>query len=259
MTAAVRALLFKEIREGRWKFAIAAMVLVAVGVSVPLSYELFGGVLGELLKETRLPQFLKELLPPDLLQMDTYLWSNWHAKNLYQAVVIVAIIFGSTAVAGEFSRGSAQYLFSRPVARRSVVLTKTGVDLLWLASAALLGTIALDITSRLAHGYAVPWTFYAGLVPILAGGTFVYGLALVVSTRIDDPVKAGVSAAAIAALFSIPSYVPAWRSVSVYVQMTGRALFRDGAFPWLPVLVMVALAAGLVAAAAERLEKRDIA
>src|SRR5690606_26069307 len=258
MTAAVRALLFKEIREGRRKFAIAAMVLVAVGVSMHLSYELFGGVLGEQLKETRLPQFLKELLPPDLLRMDTYLWSSWHAKNLYQAVVIVAIIFGSTAVAGEFSRGSAQYLFSRPVARRSVVLTKTGVDLLWLASAALLGTIALDITSRLAHGYAVPWTFYAGLVPILAGGTFVYGLALVVSTRIDDPVKAGVSAAAIAALFTIPSYVPAWRSVSVYVQMTGRALFRDGAFPWLPVLVMVALAAGLVAAAAARLEKRDI-
>src|SRR5690606_22330049 len=135
---------------GRWKFAIAALVLIALGAGVPLTYELFGGVLGQLLEDTSIPQFLKELLPPDLLQMGTFLWSNWHAKNLYQTVVIVAIIFGSSAVAGEFARGSAQYLFSRPVSRGTVVLVKTAVDLIWIAAAALLGTLALAVTARIA-------------------------------------------------------------------------------------------------------------
>ena len=258
MTQAVRALWRKELREGRWKFAVAAVVLVAVGVSVPLVYNLLGDVLGELLEDTSVPDILKQLLPPDLLQMDVYLWSNWHGKNLYQILVIVAIIFGSGAVAGEFGRGTAPYLFSRPIRRRSVVLVKLGTDLLWMFAAALLGTVALDVTSRVAHGYAVSWTFYAGLVPVMAGAAFVYSLALYASTRMDDPVKAGVVAAVAAAVCSIPTFVPAWRDYSVYVQMTGRTLVLEGAFPWLPFLVILALAAEFAAGAVRRLERRDI-
>lgn len=258
MSTVVRALLFKEMREGRWKYFIAAAVLIVLGVSIPLLYHLVGDMLGQLMGDDSIPPALLELLPSDLMEMSTYLWSNWHAKNLYQAMVIIALIFGSGTVAGEFSRGTAQFLFSRAVPRKSVVLVKTGVDLVGMALAALLGTMALDIGARAVHGFAVPGTFYAGLVPVMAGAAFVYGLALLASTRIDDPVKAGVAAAVAAALLSIPTFVPAWRNWSVYVHMTGRALLETGTFPWVAVLVIAALAAVLVAAAAESLRRRDI-
>ncbi|MFS8523564.1 MAG: hypothetical protein FWJ83_01770 [Limnochordales bacterium] len=258
MSGAVRALLFKELREGRWKYLIAAVVLVALGVSIPVTHQFIAGMLEQFMDDPAVPQALRDLLPPDLLEMSTYLWTNWHAKNLYQTVAVIALVFGSGAVAGEFSRGTAPYLFSRAVVRRSVLAVKTAVDLAGMALAMLLGTAALDVTARIAHGYAVSGAFYAGLVPALAGSVFVYGLALLISTRIDDPVKAGVAAAVAAALFSIPTFVPAWRQWSVYVQMTGRSLFETGTFPWLPVLVIAALAAALLAAAAYSLERRDI-
>lgn len=258
MTHVVRALLFKEMREGRWKYLIAAAVLVALGVSIPVMYNFVADMLNTLMQDDAVPPALLELVSPELLELSTYLWGNWHMKNLYQAMVVIALVFGSGTIAGEFSRGTAQFLFSRAVHRKSVVLVKTGVDLAAMAVAALLGTAALDIFARIAHGFAVSATFYAALIPIMAGTAFVYGLALFVSTKIDDPVKAGVAAAVAAAVLSIPSFVPAWRGWSVYVHMTGRALLENGMFPWLAVFVITALGAGLVAAAIESLRRRDI-
>src|SRR5690606_10547733 len=168
MSGAVRALLFKELREGRWKYLIAAVVLVALGVSIPVTHQFIAGMLEQFMDDPAVPQALRDLLPPDLLEMSTYLWTNWHAKNLYQTVAVIALVFGSGAVAGEFSRGTAPYLFSRAVVRRSVLAVKTAVDLAGMALAMLLGTAALDVTARIAHGYAVSGAFYAGLVPALA-------------------------------------------------------------------------------------------
>src|SRR5690625_5755743 len=91
----------------------------------------------------------------------------------------------------------------------------------------------------------------------MAGAAFVYGLALLASTRIDDPVKAGVAAAVVAAVLSIPTFVPAWRNCSVYVHMTGRVLLEQGTFPRAAVVDIAALAAALVTAAAESLRRRD--
>lgn len=258
MSAAGRALLFKELREGRWKYFIAAVVLVALGVSIPLVYNLVGDMLGQFRADESIPPALRDLLPSDLMEMPTYLWSNWHAKNLYQAMVVIALVFGSGTVAGEFSRGTAQFLFSRAVPRTSVLLAKAAVDLAGMAAAALLGTFALDVTARAAHGYAVSGTFYAALVFTLAGAAFVYSLALFVSTRIDEPVKAGMLAAVAAGLLSLPSFVPEWRRWSVYVHMTGRELLQEGTFPWLSLIVVVALAVGLTALAARSLARRDI-
>lgn len=266
MSAAVRALLFKEMREGRWKYLVAAVVLIALGASIPLTYDYVRDMMEQLMGDYVLPPFVQELMPPELLEMptalwsdmSTYLWANWHTKNLYQTMVILALVFGSVTVAGEFSRGTAQFLFSRAVPRKSVVRVKAAVDLAGMAAAALLGTVALDVGARAVHGFAVPGAFYAALAPAVAGAAFVYGLALVWSTKIDDPVKAAVAAAVTAALLSVPSFVPSWRSWSVYVHMTGQTFLEDGTFPWTAVLIMAVLAAGLVVAAGESLKRRDI-
>lgn len=258
MTAPVRALWFKEIRESRWRVAIVTLVLVALGVSVPLLCNWLDDILRALVDDPSVPQVLLDMIPSDLMELPIYLWYNWQAKSLYQTMVIVALIFGAGAIAGEFHRGTAPFLFSRAVQRRSVLLTKLAVDLLGMLAAALLGTVALDITARLAHGQGVDGLFYASLLPMMAGTAFVYGLALLMSTRIDDPVKAGVLAAVVAALFSIPSFLPSWRHWSVYYHMTGRAMLSDGNLHWVPILVVGGLAAVLVGLATATLERRDI-
>lgn len=139
-----------------------------------------------------------------------------------------------------------------------MLLVKTAVDLTGMAVALLLGTLALAIAARAVHGFTVPGTFYAGLILALAGAAFVYALALLISTRSDDPLKAGAAAAVAAEVLSVPSFVPGWRRGSVYVHMTGRELFQNGTFPWLALLVIGALTLGLVILAAESLQRRDI-
>ena len=258
MSAPVRALLFKEVRESRWKLIIVSLVLIVLGASVPMLYDLLVDMLRALATDPSVPQVLLDLIPADLMEMSTYLWYNWQFKSLYQTLVIVALIFGAGAVAGEFGRGTAPFLFSRAVRRRTVLLVKLAVDLVGLAAAALLGTVALDIAARLMHGHAVDGLFYAALLPMMAGTAFVYGLALVVSARMDDPIKAGMAAAVVAALFSIPSFAPNWRHLSVYVQMSGRWMPQTGTVPWLAMVVMGVLAAALVASAVATLERRDI-
>jgi len=258
VSAPVRALFYKESREGRWKYIVAALVLIALAIATPLLYDMLVGLLGEFFADESIPAEFRRLVPPGALELPVYLWANWHGKTLYQMMVLFALIFGASTVAGEFSRGSAPFVFSRAVRRRTVVLVKTAVDLGALALIALASTAALDVTARIAHGYAAPWTYYGALIPIMAGTAFVYGLSLLMSTRFDDPVKAGAAAAAVAALFSIPTLVPAWRRWSVYVHMTGSTLLASGTFPWGSELVIAALAALLLAAACVSLERRDI-
>lgn len=254
MNATVRALLHKEMREGRWKYMVAAVVMIVLGASVPILFEFVGKVL----EETPIPPPLLDMLPPDLLELPTYVWSNWHAKTLYQAMVVMALVFGSAAIAGEFHRGTAQFLFSRAVPRGAVVLVKLAVDLAGMASSAVVGTLAVDIGARLMHGFAPPITYYTALLPTIVGAAFVYAIALLASTRIDDPVKAGVAAAAVAAVLSVPSFIPEWHHVSVYVHMTGRAVLRGGPFPWGAVAVIAGLAAALIVVSMETLKGRDI-
>ncbi|NLN28503.1 MAG: hypothetical protein GX161_09810, partial [Firmicutes bacterium] len=105
-----------------------------------------------------------------------------------------------------------------------MLLVKTAVDLTGMAVALLLGTLARAITARAVHGFTVPGTFYAGLILALAGAACVYALALLISTRSDDPLKAGAAAAVAAEVLSVPSFVPGRRRGSVYVHMTGREL-----------------------------------
>lgn len=254
MNATMRALAYKELREGRWKYVVSAAIMIVLGASVPILFEFVGGILDD----APIPPALMDLIPPDVLQLPTYLWANWHAKTLYQTMVIIALVFGSSAIAGEFNRSTAQFLFSRAVPRSAVVLVKTGVDLAGMALAALAGTVVVDIGARIMHGFAAPATYYIGLVPTMVGAAFIYGIALLVSTRFDDPVKAGVTAAAVAAVLSVPTFVSNWNNFSVYVHMTGRTLFRDGVFPWASVIVVAALSAALVIASMETLRRRDI-
>src|SRR5690554_1542475 len=106
MNATVRALAFKEFREGRWKYVVITAIMIVLGASVPILFDVVAGILDE----TPLPPALRQLIPPGLLELPTYMWANWHAKTLYQTLVVVALVFGSSTIAGEFSRGTAQFL-----------------------------------------------------------------------------------------------------------------------------------------------------
>jgi len=228
--------------------------MVALGAVIPATH---GFVVG-LLEEVPLPPALLPQVQAQLRDVTTYLWANWPAKNLYQTLVVAALVFGAGALAPEFGRGTAVFLFSRPVTRRAVVLAKFAVGVAGLALAALAGTLALDLTARAVLGQGVPWTFYAALVPATAGASVVYGIALWFSARGDDGLRAGVWAALAAAALSVPSWVPNLQVASVYVHMTARPLFLEGRFPWLEVLGLAAVTALLVLASARALEGRDV-
>jgi ABC-type transport system involved in multi-copper enzyme maturation permease subunit len=53
-----------------------------------------------------------------------YIWSQWFPKNLIQFGVIFALFLGASSLAGEFSRGTFEFLLTKPVKRLNVFLIK---------------------------------------------------------------------------------------------------------------------------------------
>lgn len=253
-----RPLLAKEFREGRWKLATACLVLVALGIVLPATYGFVVRLLAETPLPVPLPPPVQRQVQAQLADLGLYLLANWHGKNLYQVLVVLALVFGAGAVAPEFGRGTAAFLFSRPVTRSAVVAAKAAAGVSSLAAAALIGTVALDVTARLVHGQGLPAGAYAGLVPAVAGAAVVFAVGVWWSVRTDDALKAGTAAAAVAAVLSVPSWLPRFQHLSVYVQMTARPLFVEGRFPWVAVAVLLTLAAAVLVAAARALEARDV-
>jgi len=251
---AVKALMLKEARQGYWKFLLSAGLLAVVGGATPFAFDFVIGIL----QSGEIPDAILNLIPPEQTELPFFLWQNWHGKTLYQFLTVFSLVFGAEAIAREFGRGTASYLFSLPVSRRQALAAKCAADLGALALGALAGTAMLDISSRLAHGHAAPGIFYLGLLPALAGAAVIYAVALFVSARSDDAVKAGAVAALAALALSVPTWLPACRQWSVYVQMAGWGLFASGRFPWTAFGVMIVSALLLVAAADRRLASRDV-
>lgn len=227
-------LLKKEFRESSWKHALALAVLSALGISLPFLFDWmgklhmdFGGSLGEAYRR-------------QMSDFTLYMWANWYGKNLYQILVIYAVVVGMAQVAGEVGRNTAGFLFSKPLGRETIYRTK------FMAGAAgMLGvmtaTTILTFLAAQVVGKDLPALFLAGLVVNAAGLLVIYSLALMFSVLLDDQLKAGAAAFGAALVIGIPGWVPGYGIYSLYRQMHAWPVYAGDGFQ-LPAIVIMLLA-----------------
>jgi ABC-type transport system involved in multi-copper enzyme maturation permease subunit len=248
-------LLKKELAENRWKYIIITIYLAITGSSFYLLFQWLGGLLPELFGADS--DLARKFIGNMLEDFQLFAWANWYGKNFYQAMVVFAIILGMSKIAGEISRGTAGFLFTRPLSRRSIYLTKYFAGVSGLA-VIIVATTLITMLSAQVFSEPLPPKFLVGILPVLAGSMVIYSITLVSSIIFEDQVKAAAGAAVVAALISIPSWFSSIRYLSIYYHMQGWPIFL-GKNDWqLPMLLMLAISGIICWLGFRLIEKKDL-
>ena len=229
----------KEWWEARWKFVLAALVILAFVAFAPRPY---AGILKEAefqIERTRAElESPERLMPPEGAFSPGYTRADYeeHMRNeferirqpdypvelagqevqgvyevgKYMVLVPLAALLGVALVSGEVSRGSVLLLLSRPISRTRIFLTKYSVGAVVLLAATLLGAVGIAV-SGYAHGYpaaamnvakilASAGLFWLGVLSVL-------GVAVLASVLFRDVIRSVV--ATVVALY-VASSAPSW-------------------------------------------------
>ena len=227
----------KEWRDARWKFLIAAVVVLTF---VVFALRPYGAILEtaefqiemamEELEspeafiepgmqpppgydparaEERLRDNIEEMRQPDFpVKMAGYELMDLHAGVSYVVLVPLAALLGVALVSGEVSRGTVFLLLSQPISHTRILLTKYSVGLATLLAVALLGVVVV-VASGYARGYPAAAIDLAGVLSqaglFWLGTVSVLGLALLASVLFRDVIRSVVATAvALYAIFSLP-------------------------------------------------------
>ncbi|WP_031517873.1 ABC transporter permease [Desulfofalx alkaliphila] len=250
-----KALIKKELMENRWKYAVILIWLLAFGSTLFLSFKWLGDLLQSLTGlEAELTNKLMGAMMEDFA---LYAWANWYGKTFYQSLVLFAIILGMSNIAGEVGRGTASFVFTKPLSRREIFFTKYATGGLGLALVITVSTFAAWLASQF-YGEALSLSFLTGIPMAFAGSLVIYSIAVYWSVVFDDQIKAGVAAALTAFVISIPGWFGSTAFLSVFVHMRGWPIYL-GQDEWLmPLLAMLLISGAIYYLGLRALEKKEL-
>ena len=249
-------LLRKELREARWKLLLGLAILTATAVFIPFSFNFLKDLLSALPQE-QLKRYGGMMAVNLFNDFNLYIWSQWNAKNLTQIGAIMTVLVGMNLIAGETSGQTAGFLLARPVSRRSVFLTKALAGMLIIVSMVWFATIAMVIAV-----YFTPYTIDAArlfLTTVLTtlGLLVLFSVTMLLSTIIDEPVKAGGVTVLFIILMVFSGWIRPLRFLNLFNHMYGARYFIGGTFPVISAAVMVVLLILLLAAGVKLFEKKE--
>ncbi len=251
------ALFWKEVRDARWKLLVGLIISAATGISLPLLF----GYLSGLVEQTPMPGWLRSAAELQVARYPFYLWANWYGKNMAQYALVLAAILGASTLAGERAQGSAEFVLTRPLSRRTIFLTKVGAGAAVLVTVIVPSSLITLVATGLAGRPVSPAWFLAGLPAFLAGSLALHALALFFSARMGDALKAGVAAVVAGLALGIPAYFPDGARFSLFYHMASGVAFFRAEVPvggaWGSVLVLGAAALALYWAALVRFQRAD--
>lgn len=223
----------KEWRDARWKFAVAAVVVVLVASLAPIltpyqeivrlakhsSYSINEISIGENASANRSGDARTQKVPkpPDNVQqapkdpVEMAAQEMWALYGVGGSVVLLplAVLLGAPLVSGEVSGGTISMLLSRPISRTRLLMSKYVVGAAGLFVSAVLGG-ALVVALAAARGYPLGEIGFVGIalsaVLIWLGSLFVLGVALLASVLVRGVIGSVMaSVVALLLVFILPS------------------------------------------------------
>jgi len=178
-------------------------------------------------------------------------------------VLVLAIGSGARTFAGEEEAGRLELVLAYPVRRRDAVLAKGAAGAAEVLLASVTGLLALLVLDPV-FGLDLSLGRLAGAMGALAAMGLLYGwLALALGAWVPSKlvalaVPAGYAAAAylVSGLHSLAGWLDPLRFLSPF-WLVGSSPLQDGVDGW-GVLVVLAAAAGVLAAGAVLVERRDL-
>lgn len=231
----VRNLIGKELLQMRWILIIGLLFGLALAVIVVFTFHYLEQVMEEIPAEVIeiLAQFEvgRELLFI-FGDYSSYVWSQWHAKNLYQAGALLVIIMAASQFAGEVSRRTMGFYLSRPVTRSEGFLAKAAAGELIILAVFVGGTVLIWGASAI-MGLAADWgrIFIALLISLVWLEAY-YLLGCIISTLNREPITAGVIIGLAGIALSLPGLFAWTRQFSIFYQMRALEYFIYGYPAW---------------------------
>ena len=165
------AFLQKELSEIRrtWRIWVIPGMLVFFGVTSPL----IAALTPALVQSMAASQPGVMIKVPSPTSRDAY---AQFLKNLDQFILIAIVITGAGVVSGERSSGTAILALTKPLSRRAFVVAKILSQIMLLAAATVLGTVACFVMTAVVFGrpavaplaaMVALWLLYASLLVVV--------------------------------------------------------------------------------------------
>ena len=256
-------LIKKELRESQLAILVALIFLILTAFVIQLTYPMMKELAKQPLPESPfLPKNLSREISA-LTNYRVYIWSQWFPKNLVQVLILVALILGASALAGEKSRKTWEFLLSRPFSRREVYFYKVKIRLAAIFALSLISSlIYLLILGSFKPSVFSLWPgFLLSSLTVFSLAAVVLSLATLFSAFSSRPLYAGGFAFLLIILFSIispliekklPDYL------RLFSSLTSCRTFSTFDFPWRSFLVALLLALFFQIGALLFWEKQDL-
>ncbi len=255
-----KTLLFKELREMRWKLTVGMLMLFVTGVSYPFMHEWLVGYMSSSLPVELLGRL--GLTPESIQALNDFTFAtfgNWNAKNLQQIGTILAILLGMGLLAGEYEHDTMSFLLSSGLGRRTVFWSKAVAGMTGLAILVWIPTLAIFPASALAGQQMQHYRILGATLVTFAGLAAFFALSILLSAVIKDGLKAGLAAGGIALGLGLLGVVPDISDYLPFRQMAAMPYFLGVAsFPWLTMAIFAALTTLLLVLAYRTYARDDI-
>jgi ABC-2 type transport system permease protein len=247
-------LIAKEIRESRWKLMMGMAVFSLLAGVIPLMYGLIIDMI------SYIPPGFSGLMGVDLLDnYSLYLWSQWHAKSLYQLGTLLAVLLGMSAVAGEVNSHTISFLLTRPVSRKAVYINKIAAGIIIMAVVVIVSTGIMILISIFSSDQVIEVGRLAVATLIaFIGLVLIYVFSVFFSTLINEPVRAGGITVLLLLGVSVMGWFPLTRKFSLFTHISGGEYIIRGSLPFIPLGLMLAFTAVFLLAGMVAIEKKQL-
>jgi ABC-2 type transport system permease protein len=245
----------KEFLETRktWRLWVVPGVLVFLGLTTPI----MAAVTPAILKMTAERQPGVVIRYPTPTSIDAY---AQFMGNLIQLALLVVIITGAAAVAGERRSGTAILVLTKPLSRTSFVWSKAIANLVVLVVATALGTaLCVGVTLALFDGSHIV-ALLESVAVWLALATMFVCLMVWLSAALDrQAAAAGAGIAVYVVLFTLTGFpmLRDWTPAGIFTANDALLKGKDAALAQ-PVVVTLVLAVAFLLLAAWSFRRKEL-
>ncbi|MCD6107832.1 MAG: ABC transporter permease subunit [Caldisericaceae bacterium] len=254
-------LIKKELKENLTKFII--MFLVMLGTAfflIPYGYNMVSQIPGELFNNPAVPGWLRNQLNamlPNLKYIDFFIFSQWFGKNLLQFAIFFSIIMSIGTIAGETERKSSIFLFSRPVKRKTILLSKVIVVFSFLIISIVIPTYLLPVLSNSIPLNINMHLLNIGLLYAVIGTLATAAISIFFSTLINDRLKATFAAFAVIIITIPMASIKGMHWINIVNLYVSTKFFQTGMIYFPPLICGIGIIIFFLAASYYILKKKE--
>jgi ABC-type transport system involved in multi-copper enzyme maturation permease subunit len=187
-----------------------------------------------------------------------YVWLQLFVNGLPKTWALFAILLGAGGLLSQASRGGAMFTLSLPVSRERLLDIRAGAALAELFVLALVPSVLVVLLSpAVGQSYSLADALVHGVCLFIAG-TVLFSLTFLLSTVFNDLWRPPLIVVAAATCVSFAEQaVRGLSRYSLFGVMSAESYFRDGAVPWVGLLITAAASAAMLYLARINMARHD--